>query len=84
MTYKRLFYLKYKMGLTTYDLVRQYPAEIGRVSEVALMEVPEGILREILHEEETFQRLMRLKKRYQKLITQQAPDQEPNSRPLAA
>ena len=68
MTYKRLFYLKYKMGLTTYDLVRQYPAEIGRVSEVALVEVPEDILRDILREEEIFQRLMRLKKRYQKYI----------------
>jgi hypothetical protein len=68
MTYKRLFYLKYKMGLTTYDLVRQYPAEIDRVSEVALVEVPEAILREILQEDETFQRLMRLKKRYMKFI----------------
>jgi hypothetical protein len=32
MTYKRLFYLKYTMGLTTYDLVQKFPAEINRVT----------------------------------------------------
>ena len=66
MTYKRLFYLKYQKGLSTYDLVQQFPAEIDRVSEVALLDVPEGILREIVREEETFERLMRLKRRYLK------------------
>lgn len=68
MTYKRLFYLKYKKGLTTNDLVSQYPAEINRVSEVALLDIPEEILQGILREEKTFQRLMRLKKRYSKFL----------------
>jgi hypothetical protein len=68
MTYKQLFYLKFKKGLTTYELVNQFPSDIDRVSEVALLDVPEEVLREILREEEAFQRLMRLKKRYSKLL----------------
>lgn len=68
MTYKRLFYLKYQKGLTTYELVKQYPAEIGRVTEVALLDVPEGILKEIVREDETLQRLLRLKRRFSKFL----------------
>ena len=69
MTYQKLFYLKYKKGLSTYDLVRRYPAEVGQVSEVAMLDIPEEILREILAEKAMFQRLMRLKKRYLKFLS---------------
>lgn len=72
MTYKRLFYLKYQKGLTTYDLVRQFPSDIDRVSEVALLDVPEEILRKIVREDETFHRLMWLKRRYSNLFRSKA------------
>lgn len=63
MTYQQLFDLKFKMGLSTYELVRRFPDEIERVSEVALLDLPEATLREIIREEAAFERLMKLKKR---------------------
>ena len=68
MTYKRLFDLKYKKGLTTYELFRRFPESAVRVSEVALLEVPEVTLRSIVREEKEFSRLMRLKKRFLPLL----------------
>ncbi len=68
MTYDRLFYLKFKKRLTTCELVRMYPAQIKRVSEVALLDVPEHTLKEVLKETGTFTRLMRLKKRFSKFL----------------
>lgn len=64
MTYEELFHLKFKKGLSTYELVRRFPDEIERVSEVALLDLPEATLREIIREEKDFLRLMRLKRRF--------------------
>ena len=63
MTYEKLFDLKYRKRLSTYELVCRFPKEVKRVSEVALLEVPESTLREVLHEKKSFQRLMELKKK---------------------
>ncbi|MBI3306624.1 MAG: hypothetical protein HYZ84_02290 [Candidatus Omnitrophica bacterium] len=64
MTYQELFYLKFKKGVSTYELVKRYPDEIERVNEVALLDVPETTLREIIHEEKVLMRLMRLKRKF--------------------
>lgn len=64
MTYERLFYLKFKKGVSTYELVRQFPDEIERVSEVALLDLSDTTLREIIQEDRAFRRLMRLKKKF--------------------
>lgn len=64
MTYQELFDLKFKKGLSTYELVRRYPEEIERVNEVALLDVPEATLREIIREEKILTRLMRLKRKF--------------------
>ena len=68
MTYSELFVLKFKLGLSTYELVRRFPDQIQRVSEVALMDVPEETLRQIVREEKSFNRLMRLKKKFLRLF----------------
>ena len=68
MTYQQLFYLKYKKRISTYELVQRFPREINRVSEVALLDIPEEMLREILKEEKTFNRLMRLKRKFAKFL----------------
>ena len=62
--YQTLVDLKFKKGISTYELVRKFPDAIGRVSEIALLDVPEGVLREILKEEKLYDRLMRLKKKF--------------------
>ena len=64
MTYQELCYLKFKKGISTYELVKRYPDEIKRVNEVALLDVPESTMREIIHEEKILTRLMRLKKKF--------------------
>ena len=68
MTYQKLFDLKFKQGVSTYELARRYPAQLNRVSEIALLEVPEETLKEIVKEEKEFDKLMRLKKRFSRLI----------------
>ncbi len=68
MTYERLFYLKFKKGLSTYELIRRFPAQIERVSEVAMLEIPEPTLKEIIGGEKNFNRLMRLKKRFSRFL----------------
>ncbi len=64
--YQTLCDLKFKKGISTYELVRKYPDQIGRVSEVALLDVPERVLREIVKEEKLYDRLMRLKRKFLK------------------
>ena len=39
MTYQELINLKFKKGISTYELVRRFPKEIKRVSEVALLDI---------------------------------------------
>lgn len=68
MTYQQLFYLKFRKGVSTYELARRYPQAIDRVSEVALLEVPERTLRAIIREEKEFNRLMRLKRRFSRFF----------------
>jgi len=63
MTYQRLYDLKFRKGVSTYELMRRYPRHIKRVSEVALLDIPDATLREIIREEKTLCRLMRLKRR---------------------
>lgn len=64
MTYDQLFQLKFREGISTYELVKRYPADIQRVSEMALLEVPEETLKEIVKEEKILSRLKRLKRRF--------------------
>ena len=64
MTYRKLIYLKYKKGMTTHELARQFPQAIQQVSEIALLDVPEATLREIIQEERDFLKLMRLKRQF--------------------
>ena len=64
MTYRELFDLKFKKGVSTYELVRRFPREIERVSEVALLDVPEATLRSILPNRKELERLIKLKKKF--------------------
>ena len=68
MTYENLFELKYKEGVSTYELVKRFPKEITRVSEIALLDVPENTLRELIKEEKELNRLLRLKKRFSRFF----------------
>jgi len=66
MTYQELINLKFKKGISTYELVRRFPKEIKRVSEVALLDIPEQTLKEVVPGKKTLNRIMDLKKRFLK------------------
>ncbi|HTL46737.1 MAG TPA: hypothetical protein VL688_01605 [Verrucomicrobiae bacterium] len=63
MTYERLLYLKFRRGISTYELMKRYPRDIKRVSEVALLDIPEETLKEIIPEDKVLNRIIRLKKK---------------------
>ena len=60
--YEKLFDLKYRQGIPTYELAHRFPEHIDRVREVALLDIPENTLREVVQEKKLFERLMSLKK----------------------
>lgn len=66
--YEKLFDLKYKQGVPTCELAHLFPAHIDRVSEVALLDIPETTLKEVVREEKLLERLTALKKKLQKIL----------------
>lgn len=67
MTYKKIAYLKFQKRIPTQELLKKYP-ESRRVQEIAMLEIPEDLLKKIVAEEKAFNRLMRLKARFAKFI----------------
>ena len=66
--YEKLFDLKYRQGIPTYELAHRFPEHIDRVNEVALLDIPENTLREVVPEKKIFERLISLKRQLQKLV----------------
>lgn len=64
MSYAKLVELKYGKGIATHELARKFPGEVSRVSEVALLDIPKNTLKKVILEEEVFNRVMMLKKRF--------------------
>ena len=64
--YEKLFDLKYRQGIPTYELAHRFPEHIDRVHEVALLDIPENTLKEVVPEKRIFERLMNLKKKFQR------------------
>ena len=61
MTYQRLFNLKYRQGVSTYELIQRLPNDAERVRDVALLDVPEATLKEIIRDKTIINRLIKLK-----------------------
>ncbi|HOW60036.1 MAG TPA: hypothetical protein PLO78_09980 [Candidatus Omnitrophota bacterium] len=64
--YEQLIDLKYHRGVSTCELVHLFPSHIKRVSEVALLEVPEKTLRRVVREKKRLERLINLKREFLK------------------
>lgn len=64
MTEHELFDLKYNQGLSTQELLKRFPDDTCRIHEIALLEIEEEMLREVIPEPAFFERLMEMKKRY--------------------
>jgi hypothetical protein len=64
LPYEILIRLKYEEGISTVDLVKMFPQAVERVSSIALLDIPENTLREVVREERELSRLLKLKKRF--------------------
>jgi|GEM_PF-1860286 len=65
--YEKLFDLKYRQGISTYELAHRFPEHVDRVNEVALLDIPENTLKEILSEKRVLERLISLKKKFKRM-----------------
>jgi len=65
--YEKLFDLKYRKGISTYELAQRFPEHINRVHEVALLDISENTLKELVPEKRLLERLISLKKQFQRM-----------------
>jgi hypothetical protein len=63
--YEKLFDLKYRQGVPTYELAHRFPDHVDRVNEVALLDIPENTLKKVLPEKGVLKRVISLKKQFQ-------------------
>jgi hypothetical protein len=63
--YEKLIDLKYRQGVPTYELAHRFPEHVDRVTEVALLDIPENTLKEVLPEKRILERVINLKKQFQ-------------------
>lgn len=63
MKVQELLYLKFQRRVSTLDLLRRYPREKRQIRELALLDVDEAALRQILGRRKTLRRLARLRRR---------------------
>ena len=62
--YEKLFDLKYRQGVPTHELAHRFPEHAARIHEVALLDIPEDTLKEVVQEKKIFERLVSLKKQF--------------------
>ena len=62
MTYQRIFDLKFKEEVATCELRKRYPKEQKKILRIALLELPNSLLRKLIKHEREFQKLISLKR----------------------
>lgn len=61
MTYKKLYEMKFRMGIPTIELEKKFPKDRDKISKLALMELPLSLLRSVLNDERKLMSLLELK-----------------------
>lgn len=64
MTYERLFNLKFREEVPTYELGKRFPKEIRKISRVALLELPLSTLKTLVKRHEELEKLLKLKRNF--------------------
>jgi hypothetical protein len=64
MTYEKIFDLKFRKGYSTTELIQQFPGEADKVREIALLEIPDSLLRKTVREGELLEKILSLKRRF--------------------
>lgn len=62
--YEKLIDLKYRKGVSTFKLTRQFPGNRRQIHEVALMGVGQKALRKTVKEKTLLKKILSLKKKY--------------------
>lgn len=62
MKYKRLYDLKFNKRVPTFELRKRFPREAGKITRVALLQLPDAVLRELIHQKKELQKLMLLRR----------------------
>lgn len=62
--YEKLIDLKYRKGVSTFKLTRQFPGHRRKIHEVALMGVEQKALRKTVKEKALLKKILSLKKKY--------------------
>ena len=69
--YEKLFDLKYRKGVPTHELAHRFPEHIDCINEVALLDIPENTLKEVLPEKRILERVINLKRQFQEMARAQ-------------
>ncbi|MBI4372276.1 MAG: hypothetical protein HY585_00945 [Candidatus Omnitrophica bacterium] len=64
MKYSTLIHLKFSGGFSTQELMKHYPREANRISEIALLDLDKRMLEQVVSEKKTFKHLMYLKEKF--------------------
>lgn len=51
MTYERIYNLKFRKRVPTYRLRKQFPNEARKIARIALLQLPENLLKKLLARE---------------------------------
>lgn len=63
ITYRKLYRLKTERGLSTIDLVRRFPREREKITNLALLDLPQALLEQTLTEKQMMRRVADLRRR---------------------
>ena len=62
VTYQKIFELKFREDVPTYELGRRFPKERKKISRVALLDLPIAMLRKLIKQEGELKKLLFLKR----------------------
>lgn len=62
MTYQTLYELKFKQKVPTIELEKKFPRDKEKISRLALLELPTGVLKNVVKDEKELTHLKSLRK----------------------
>lgn len=61
MTYERIYDLKFRKRVPTYQLRKRFPREARKIARVALLQLPESLLKKLVREKIELERIHSLR-----------------------
>jgi hypothetical protein len=61
MSYDRIFNLKFREHVPTYQLGKLFPRERKKITQIALLELPISLLRQLIKQEKELRKLISLR-----------------------